>query len=212
MSSDQLKQSVAEANANHLAYGDNPTMHWQHIDLHVKCHPQYEALALDWIRRLLGYLPEQHAYMPSMAMLQAAIQNFKSGAMTDNDFLKDLIFLGRKIRSQDMRSGGWVENKAYLESDFYRYRTHLSIYKQAARNRLCAFMQYEPLLEHSLGAEIFLRQLFENDNFYTEMAYGEIDYKAATIVKYREAFLTQGERAATNADLIYFDNTTVERQ
>lgn len=190
-----------ERDAAYFAFGDRPTTHWQDIERHVKCHPEYEELALAWINFILGYVPQQHAYMPYLSFLQTLFETSETGKISDENFSKELIFYVKKVRNEDMKRGGWVLKKTFSKTDLDFYNSHLALYKQGARNRLSKLLGYDPLLEHSLEAEIFLRQIFQEEFFHADMAYCNADYIAATIVKYREIFLRDGEAAADASEM-----------
>lgn len=191
--------------AHFFRYGKRPTTHWRDIELHAKCHPEHEELALAWIRFLLGYLPQQHAYMPCLPYIQSLVQHSETGNITDIAFSTEMISYAKKIRNDDMKRGGWVYKTPFAKEDFDLYNRHLAVYKPLARLRLCDFLGYEPLLEHSLDAEVFLRQLFQEDSFNSQAPYCNADFKAGTIVMYRQAFLQKGAAAAD--DLALFERT-----
>lgn len=189
-----------EAYSHWLKYY-NTTVHWKDIDLHVRCHPEYHEVAIAWIRYVLGYLPQPEAYMPFLAFIQTLIENAKNSMASDDQFLEELFSCVRQIRNKDIKHGGWLLNFTYGQAHYERYNNELAFYKHAARERLCKFLGYEPLLEFSLDAEVFLRQIFAEDYFHLDMPYCNADYKAANIVRYREAFLTLGEEMADTCDL-----------
>lgn len=193
-----------EADAHRRKYY-RTAVRWKDIDLHSKSYPEYEELSLAWIRYLLGYLPEPRAYMPSLAFIQTLVQSTKANKISEQSFLEELFWCVQQIRNKDIKQGGWLLNLTYDNIHYDRYNRHLLIYKQAARERLCKFLGYEPLLEHSLEAEMFLRQTFAEDFFHSKFPLCNADYKAATIVKYREIFLTQGEEEADKSELLYID-------
>jgi|GEM_PF-3357729 len=101
-----------------------------------------------------------------------------------------------------MKKNGWVRY-LHLDQDYLDfYNSHLGIYKDVARQRLCSFMGYEPLLIYSLPAEVLLRQLFESDELYSDMPMHQIDFRAITIARYREVLIVQGEQQADESDLM----------
>lgn len=190
-----------EADMAYLRYGKDSTLHWHDIALQAKCNPEYEEIALAYVRYVLGYLPSQHAYMPSLAFLQTLVESYQAGKISSETFGQEFFSHVKQIRNKDMKNGGWVQHKIYSEADHHRYDTYLSLYKQSTRERLSRLLGYEPSLAYSLDAEIFLRLIFQEDYFYTDMPFCNADYIAATVVKYREAFLQKGEAAADASDL-----------
>lgn len=185
-----------------IAYGRRFVIDWKVLEMSATCLPELESQALELIRYFVGYLPVPIIYMPHENFVRALIATYKSGNLSKDTFLDEVEFYAKQIRNDDMKKGGWVKYKSYDESDMTRYHSYLSPYKQAARQRLSELMGYEPSLQHSLDAELYLRELLQTDDFHTAMPNGETDHKAVTIVRYREAFLLEGEEAADNSDLI----------
>lgn len=190
-----------EAYENNRKYGDQSTIDWSDIAVSAKCFPEREAYALAWIETALGYLPDPSVYMPYLGFMQTLIANSEGGIVSDEVFFNELLTQLQNIRNDDIKKGGWLEQRVYDEHLHEEYRTYLSIYKQPAQERLIRTLGYEPELEYSLTAELYLRQLFEFDDFYFDMPVCNMDIKAATITLYREAFLKEGEAYADELDL-----------
>jgi hypothetical protein len=173
---------------------------WKDLELTSRCHPEKEMMSLLWIEAYLGYVPSPHIYTPHLAFIQALVENVEKGVIEPDTFVDELLFHVKRIRNDDMKDGKWVGRK-YDASDYEYYDTFLGLYKQPARLRLCKLLRYEPDLEYSLGAEVYLRQIFELEGFYTELPYTAADYKAATITWYTELYHTHGEQAADESGL-----------
>ena len=178
------------------AYAKRETTNWSDIEQQIKSHPEHEQLVLNWTRRRLGYLPEQHAYMPYLAYMQTLIESYETKAMPDEEFFPELLLQAKNIRNEDMKSSGWLSENLHDSAAQAEYDTYLAIHKQAARERLTRFLGHAPALEYSLKVELHLRQVFTYDSFHSGMPFCDFDYQAATITAYREIFLTQGEAAA----------------
>lgn len=197
-----MAMCTSEEDKNYLRYGKRATISWCDIENQVKCHPHYEELALAFVRFILGYLPQQHAYLPSLAFLQTLTENFETGKISIDHFAREFFFYTKEIRNEDMKQGGWVQHPTYDEHNYQHYDTYLGQYKHQARDRLCTFLGYEPDLISSLDAEVFLRQLFESDDYYPSIPWCNADYIAGNVVKYRKAFLEKGVAAADNIDFV----------
>ncbi len=175
---------------------------WSDIETQTKCAPDQEYHALAYIQNFLGYIPEPNIYMPHIAFVQVLVDSMEKNLITWDHFIDELVFHAKRIRNDDMLKGEWVRHKTYDESYRKHYENFLPLYKLPARDRLSKLLGYEPLIEYSLEAELFLRRLFQLDSFHSEMPYGDTDLKAATIVRYREAYLLQGKSVADDSDLI----------
>lgn len=177
-------------------------MPWETLDTVAKCFPELEAKALRLIEYFLGYLPVPVIYMPHEAFIRTLIASYQNGTLRKDNLLDEVEFHAKRIRNDDMKKGGWVKYLVHDEADYKRYDMHLAIYKHIARDRLCELIGYEPSLDHSLEAELYLREFFQSDAFTSETPYCHIDHKAVTIVRYREAYLLQGEMTADDSDLM----------
>lgn len=180
----------------------NQTIYDEHIELAKKVSPDYREQSLRLFKRGLGYLPSPYIYLPHLAFAQSLNENHAIGLVSDETYMVEAYALHQRIRNDDMKKNGWVRyleiDQAYL--DFYN--SHLGIYKDAARSRLCSLMEYEPKLLYSVPAEILLRQLFESDEFDSTKSMYPIDYRAITIARYREVFITEGEQKADQSVLM----------
>lgn len=181
------------------------TIQWTDIDVSVKFSEEKKKEALYWIRYCIGYLPEPFIYLPSLGFIQALLDNHEKGILSNGQLAGEIMFHCIGIRNEDMQKGGWVRYEVYDSSHQAYYGTYLADHKGLARQRLSRFLGYTPALEHSLEAEVLLRQVFERDGFHGNYPYGDIDVKAATITRYREALLLQGKATADDSDLIGLD-------
>jgi len=189
---------------DYLSGGLKDTIAWSDIDKAISFNPVHEEIALGWINASLLYMPKQHIYLPHLPALHSCISYNEAGKLTDEDFFTELTFHLKQIRNDDMKKGGWSQTLVHTKNELDFYESHLIHYKHAARKRLSAFIRYEPSLDHSLEAEMLIRQAFSNDQFGTNAPYCSVDHKAATIVRYREVLLTEGEAAADDSDLMGF--------
>ena len=185
-----------------VAYGASQAISWKEIEASAKCYPEYETYTLLLIEGHLGYLPKPATYIPHEPFIRSVVANYKSGNIQEEQFLEELDFHCRRIRNDDMIKFAEITAEKYTEKDYNRYQSHLSVYKQSARDRLMSFLGMEPVLEHSIDAETFLRQLFQIDIYHDKLPFCEIDYRAATIYKYREALMLHGKETAEASSLV----------
>lgn len=187
---------------NFRKYRVRKTLYWDDILLQSKCAPEFRNQALSQIRHWLGYIPAEHIYMRHISYLQSLVAGYKSGTILFETFSEQLYTHLLNIRNDDMKKGGWVRFTTRHPADIKRYETYLSVFRQPARQRLSALLGYEPSLDYSLEAEVYMRQLFANDSFHTNMDYTEADYKAATITTYRQTFIQFGEAEADRLSFV----------
>lgn len=164
--------------------------------MNVKVAPEYDQLALELIEMSLGYIPAYDIYLPHLPFYKALLDNHTKGNISDEEFATESLLIKKAIRNDDMKNCGWVSRLEYNQQDYEMYDNFLAEYKEEARKRLTQFMGYEPFLEHSLSAELLLRNLCSSEEYYTGMPMCSQDYRAITIAHYRGLFLVEGEKAA----------------
>lgn len=175
---------------------------WKDIELAVKISPDQQQSALEWISFALGYLPPQTIYMPYLAIIQSRYDiMMKTEKVEDKHFEEDLIIL-EQIRNDDMKKSGWLKNQFSEVIHQYAYDEIMPMYKHRARELLCRNMGYEPLVEHSFEAEIYLRYLFTMEDYHSGIKFSRIEMKAMAIAQYRSEYYLDGEKAADKSDLI----------
>jgi hypothetical protein len=174
---------------------------WTDIERASNISPFETKIRLLWIKAYLGYVPTYDIYLPHLPFIHVLVDKVEKGLMEPDVFVDELLFQVKQMRNADMKKFGWVSKKEFTEEDYAYYDSYLADYKQAARERLCKLLTYEPKLEYSLYAEIYLRELFIEDRFYNDMPFCDMDYKAATIAHYRETYLRFGEKAADQCDI-----------
>ena len=177
-------------------------MDWQEIITYSACLPHLEKQAQRLVDGFIGYLPLPMVYIRHEPFVRALIASFQSGNISEDVFLRETEFYTKMMRNDDMKKYGWARDDVFFDNNVEQYETNLSQYKQAARDRLSEFLDYEPSIEHSWDAEIYLRQVFTMDFYYKEMPYCLLDYRAVTIVKYREHLMLSSKEAADNSPLV----------
>ncbi len=187
------------------SHTSDETIHWDHIENSLNLAPEQKNHALVWIKRCLGYIPENYIYLPHISYIQSLLQNMENGVITQSSFADDILKHMKHIRNDDMKKGGWVGSRVYNYDMRKVYKLLLPGFKQAARERLSLLLGYDPELKYSLGAELHLRLLFEKEFYRPDLPYCEYDFKAATIVNYRKSYYTFDEPTADESDLFAMD-------
>jgi hypothetical protein len=185
-----------------LKYRPTETIGWADIERSIKAYPNQEELALAWIQHSLGYLPERHVILPHLAFIQTLMENGRGGTLNNDTFADELLFHMKRIRNDDMRKSGWLATKVPSVQDYEFYNSYLLEHWETARTRHVNFLGFEPLVDHSMPAEISLRECFHKTKLAVNTPHCNLDFQMATITKYREIFLTEGEDTADNSELV----------
>jgi len=180
----------------------NLALDWKLVERAAQTYPEYERESLFIIDNFLNYVPNPQIYLLHQPFIKALSASFYRGELTEEQLIPELEFHCRRIRNDDMKKYGWAVNRQYNEADYHRYDTHLAAYKQKARDRLSNIIGAEPPLEYSLGAEIYMRQIFLPDDYHDEQHYTIFEHRAVTITSYRDFLIRLGPEAA-DASLLY---------
>lgn len=101
-----------------------------------------------------------------------------------------------------MKNRWYVMKEKYTEIDYHRYRTYLPENAVWARERLIDFLNEEFSVEHTLYAELDLRDLLQFDDYHKNSPWNVIDYQSCAMVWYREALVVRGQDAADDSLLL----------
>ena len=171
---------------------------WQALADAATILPDLEQAACELIERRLGWLPHDSVKLAFEPFLRSLIQQHRTGALTDEAFSAQSDAHIKLLRNVEMaHSTALTYSPAFCQT----YETYLPHHKQPARDRLVHLLGYAPPLEHTLTAELWLREVLAQDRFQLPAAPTAVDYKALTLVKYREVLLTQGKAAADSSPL-----------
>lgn len=215
MSSDELTKLLSQGNARQYDEAVRQAhqhtdpydpelrlaLRWEVVQRAANCYPEYEERSLEVIENFLHYLPAPQIYIPHQPFIKSLIASEQRGALTEEQVIPELEFHCKRIRNDDMKKWGWAKQGKYKQSDYDLYETHLAAYKQKARQRLCEIIGFEPPLEHSLGAELYMRNVFLDDNYHDDQPYTLYEKRAVTIGLYREAMLEGGPEVADDSML-----------
>lgn len=175
---------------------------WNDIELAAKVNPEQHANALKWISFALGYLPPKAVYMPYLAIVQSRYDEMIRTQRIDMQCVEEDLIISQQIRNDDIKKGGWLKNQLSDEKYKHSYEENLPMYKHKARVLLCENLSYEPLVEHSFEAEIYMRHMFTMDDYHEGLKYTPMEMKAMAIAHYRRLYYIEGEAIADRSDLI----------
>ncbi|RDB07844.1 hypothetical protein [Runella aurantiaca] len=166
---------------------------WKDIDLSAKVLPDLETQTKDLIEGYLGYLPHPSAGLRYEPYLRALLLRHQQGGLSEEEFRLQAEEHIKLIRNADVAP---YRDPIYSPSQYDHYRETFVPYGQRVKDRLARFLGYEPQLEHSLVIELWLRNMLSMDTIQWPNCLTVVDYKALTIIRYREILLTQGQAAA----------------
>ncbi|WP_028524522.1 hypothetical protein [Runella limosa] len=172
---------------------------WKDLALNATVLPDWESATKDLIERRLGYLPHPAVSLPFEPYLRALLQQYRQGILSSEAFTHEAEAHIQLIRNADMAHYAFTEAAPHFVQS---YQKMVEIFGLKAKERLTRFLGYEPRLEHSLMAELWLYDLMIRDTIRLPAHLTAVDFKALTIVRYREHLLTQGQAAAEASPLL----------
>ncbi|UFH54790.1 hypothetical protein [Spirosoma sp. KNUC1025] len=189
-----------EANyAEAIAEGNRLAVRWDDLLVDATTLPHLKETGRELIKINLGYLPPDQVMLPYEPYLRALIQNYWQNAIAENDFLDQLEDHIKIIRNADMKHNTCL---AYDEAIYQNYHATFAPFGYAVRERLTRFLGYEPQLEHSLIAEMWMRGIMADDTYKLPDEITSDDIRAITLVKYREVFLKDGKSVADMSSVL----------
>ena len=153
-----------------------------------------EAHKLLFLR--LGFLPEEALLVRFGPFIRGLLETKQTQNMGEAAFEQAVDDVARDVRDAYMVADGWLDYGTYDPIMLMAYEEYLPQFREQARRRVTRICGYAPKVEHSLEPELYLRNLFSNDNFYRDAPIGPIDYMLATVVRYRQAYFPGGLAAA----------------
>lgn len=191
----RFKEAIAECNREFIR--------WKTLENAATILPHLDIQAQEVIEKRLGYLPSQHVVLPYEPFVRAIINSYQQGQITTKDYSNQLEAHIKLIRNADMIHNLMPD---YDPQIYQNYTATFSLYGQMTRDRITTFLGYEPQLIHSLSAEMWLRKMFAQDIFQLPDYITTIDYKALTLIRYREILLEFGKEAADASPLLGMGN------
>lgn len=199
---EDLTEGSFDQNRIYKLYGTTESFEWTDLESSINCSSQYHNLALTYIKKFLGYFPNENIYLPHMAFIQTLLEKSETKQMDVEMFWQEMTEQMKLLRNDDMRKSGWLSHVWPKEDYRNSAQAHLAQHKQAARQRLTDLLGFEPKLKYSFEAELLLRTLFEEEHFTPDLPFGDKDFNAATAVLYRMHYFESGEAVADQSHLI----------
>jgi hypothetical protein len=196
---DELYNGDAASFAEAIAESHRKAFQWKSLENAATILPHLDAPAQNLIEQSLGYLPSQHVTLPHEPFIRALVNSYQQGQLSAEDYSLQLEEHIKLIRNNDMEHNLM---KDYSPSAYKNYSETFTPYGQQAKDRITRFLGYEPRLEHSLAAEMWLRKIFAMDNFRLPESITAIDFKVLTLIRYREMLLEFGKKVADNSPLL----------
>ena len=177
---------------------------WDDLLVEATTLPTLKKTSRDFIKLHLGYLPADHVLMPYEPYIRALIESYRNNTLAVTDVLDQVEDHIKLIRNADMR---YNTCQSYDAAIYRSYNKTFVPYGYAVKNRLTGLLGYEPKLEHSVIAEMWLRDIMAHDeqHFPTEMT--SYDWRALTLIKYREVLLEHGQLAADASSLVRIEKS-----
>jgi hypothetical protein len=196
---DELYDGDAASYQTAIEAGNRETISWESLQNAATILPHLETEAQNLIEQRLGYLPAQRIILPHEPFIRALINSHQKGQLSVDDFSEQIEEHIKLIRNEDMEQHLCTD---YDPAAYKNYTNTFTPYGQQAKNRITNFLGYEPKLEHSLAAEIWLGKMFAMDNFKLPDHITAIDFKVLTLIRYREILLQEGKKMADASPLL----------
>lgn len=186
-----------------FGYAFSDAVSWEDIVIREKVHPELENQTLSLIKKRLGYIPRQSITLLYEPDLRLYYHQYLFGKIDLDGLYYRADELLKVMRKWDLKA----DMQLFEEPDIYKqcYQHYLP-YVQMAHRRINQILGYEPSLEYSLAAVIWLSQGIAKDNKPLHDCISGVDYRVMTSIKYREIWLTEGETAANNSPLLVMES------
>lgn len=178
---------------------------WKDLALNATVLPNLEDQTNDLIERRLGYLPHHSVTLPYAPYLRALLQRYHQGTLSQDAFTEQAEEHLKLIRNADMQHYSSPDPAPHFVQS---YQKMFGLYAQKIKERLVRFLGYEPNLKHSLMAELWLGDVMAMDTIRLPDGPTAVDFKALTIIRYREQLFTH-DKAAADASPLLGSRTTV---
>ncbi|MBD2704672.1 hypothetical protein IC229_28810 [Spirosoma sp. BT702] len=193
---DRFEADFADA----VLEGRKGAVRWDDLVTDAVILPDLKQKAQDLIDQYLGYLPGDSVIMPFEPYLRALLNMYWQHQLHEDDFIEQLEAHLKLIRNADMRHNTCL---TYDEAIYQNYDKTFAPYGYAVKSRLTRFLGYEPKLEHSLIAEMWMRNVMAHDEIQLPETMTPVDWKAITLIKYREVLLERGQTAADASPFLW---------
>jgi hypothetical protein len=201
ISFEDFLDDTAGYNRKYKAHKTDQTIKWNDLQNSLLFATEQKNYALVYVKKCLGYIPEEHIFLPHLSYVQMLLQNKLRGVIPKAQFVDEMLQHMKHIRNDDMKKDGWIQGRTYTHDMRRVYKEFLPEFKELARKRLCSLLGFEPPLKYSLAAELHLRTLFEKDYYRPDLPFCQLDFKAANVVMYRKSYYHFDEATADQSDL-----------
>ena len=184
--------------AQAVTEGNLHAVHWDDLIVDATTLPELKETGRELIEINLGYLPPENVMLPYEPYLRALIQSYWQSVIAEEEFLDHLEEHIKLIRNADMKHNTFL---TYDDAIYNNYHKTFAPYGYAVRERLTRFLGYVPQLEHSLIAEMWLRNIMADDIYKMPTGISPDDVRAMTLIKYREILLKHGQEVADASPL-----------
>jgi hypothetical protein len=182
-----------------IADGRRRVIQWRDIEECAIVLPYLEEKAVQLIEERLGWLPHESVRLKYEPYLRGLLQNYLDDHIAVEALMYYIDEHVKLIRNEEMSGNTCLD---YDDSVYRRYDTDQVYYREAARQRVIYWLGYEPELRHSLTAELWLRDILAEDSFHLSGDVTAVDWKALTLIRYREILLAEGKEAADASELM----------
>ena len=175
---------------------------WDDMVVNETVHIEHQKKIENMIFHNLGYLPGKDVSIRHLPFLRTSFHQYLHKHINTEEFFLESRFLIREIRNLDIAS---FADPVYPSDLYELYEERSGCQRQFVRDRLVAYLGYEPELRHSLMAELWMQEVVGKGVITFKERSNCIDHRAMTIIEYREILLDVGKEAADNSELWYFD-------
>jgi hypothetical protein len=188
---DDLAETVTE--------GSLHAIHWDDFITDATTLTDLRETGRGLIEINLGYLPPDDVMLPYEPYLRALIQSYWQNVIPKDDFFQQVEDHIKLIRNADMKHNVVL---VYDEAIYRNYSETFPTYGYAVKDRLTRFLGYVPQLEHSLIAEMWMRDIMADKTYRLPVEMTPNDIRAMTLIKYREVLLKDGRAEADKSPLL----------
>ncbi|CAG5011125.1 hypothetical protein DYBT9275_04886 [Dyadobacter sp. CECT 9275] len=193
----QPAESVRNSHPDSQPYHTVPckTISWEDLHRSATVLTEFSQEAKKEIEYYLGYLPDESITIRFEPFLRSLIQQKNAGLLPYEQYSKLAEQHVRLIRNEDVRYNLVDDYDQQLYQTYFR---EYLPYGALAKQRLIDMMGYAPELKHSLLAELYLRKILANELIRLPLEMTPVDYRAMTLIRYRQILLSRGKDAADN--------------
>ncbi|MGA0556803.1 hypothetical protein ACO2Q8_09145 [Larkinella sp. VNQ87] len=172
---------------------------WDDLNKASNTLPHFAQKGRELIESRLGYLPHDCVTLPFEPRLRMHVRAYEYGLISEFEFEQQANTVLKEIRNQDMRLNTCLTYDPHI---YRKYYDTFVPYGYAVRERLSNFLGYIPDLKHSVVAELWLRDLVGRDDIRLPDWPTPADFKAITLIRYREILFEQGQTGADLSQLL----------